>query len=74
MLPTLRNLLTSLPSACDAEMTETLITAHGIRLQRIISFGQVSPEGWARPGMWCRRRGGGVARKEPVGRLESNAA
>ena len=24
----------------------------------------------ARPGMWCRRRGGGVARKEPVGRLE----
>ena len=46
MLPTLRNLLTSLPSACDAEMTETLITAHGIRLQRIISFGQVSPEGF----------------------------
>lgn len=45
MLPTLRNLLTSLPSARDAEMSETLITAHGIRLQRIISFGQVSPEG-----------------------------
>ena len=39
MLPTLRNLLTSLPSARDAEMSETLITAHGIRLQRIISFG-----------------------------------
>jgi len=32
MLPTLRNLLTSLPSACDAEMSETLITAHGIRI------------------------------------------
>ena len=46
MLPTLRNLLTSLPSARDAEMSETLITAHGIRLQRIISFGQVSPEGF----------------------------
>src|SRR4051794_4852163 len=28
----------------------------------------------ARPRMWCRRRGGGVGRKEPVGRLESNAA
>jgi hypothetical protein len=26
------------------------------------------------PWTWCRRRGGGVARKEPVGRLESNAA
>ncbi len=46
MLPTLRNLLTSLPSARDAEMSETLITAHGIRLQRSISFGQVSPEGF----------------------------
>ena len=45
MLPTLRNLLTSLPSARDAEMSETLITAHGIRLQRIVSFGQVSPGG-----------------------------
>ena len=30
--------------------------------------------GGARPRMWCRRWGGGVARKEPVGRLESNAA
>ena len=46
MLPTLRNLLTSLPAARDAEVSETLITAHGIRLQRIISFGQVSPEGF----------------------------
>ena len=27
-------------------MSETLITAHGIRLQRIISFGQVSPQGF----------------------------
>ena len=46
MLPTLRNLLTSLPAARDAEVSETLITAHGIRLQGIISFGQVSPEGF----------------------------
>jgi hypothetical protein len=45
MLPTLPNLLTSLPSLGDAEVTESLITEHGIRLQRIISFGQVSPEG-----------------------------
>ncbi len=29
--------------------------------------------GW-RPGTWCRRRGGGVARREPVGRPEGNAA
>ena len=27
-----------------------------------------------RPGTWCRRWGGGVARKEPVGRLERDAA
>jgi cupin 2 domain-containing protein len=46
MLPTLRNLLTSLPAARDAEVSETLITARGIRLQGIISFGQVSPEGF----------------------------
>ena len=46
MLPTLRNLLTSLPSACNAEVSEILVTAHGIRLQRLISFGQVSPEGF----------------------------
>ena len=46
MLPTLPNLRTSLPSLGDAEVTESLITAHGIRLQRIISFGQVSPEGF----------------------------
>ena len=46
MLPPLRNLLTSLPSARDAEVSEILVTAHGIRLQRIISFGQVSPEGF----------------------------
>jgi DNA repair protein RadC len=38
-------------------------------LQRFGSFAE-----GARPGTWCRRRGGGVARKEPVGRLESNAA
>lgn len=42
----MRDLLTSLPAARDAEVSETLITAHGIRLQRIISFGQVSPEGF----------------------------
>jgi len=29
--------------------------------------------GW-RPGAWCRRRGGGVRRREPVGRAERNAA
>jgi transcriptional regulator len=27
-----------------------------------------------RPRAWCRRRGGGVARREPVGRAEGNAA
>lgn len=31
-------------------------------------------KGGARPGTWCRRRGGGVARREPVGRAQGNAA
>ena len=40
------NLLTSLPSARDAEVSEALITGEGIRLERIVSLGQVSPEGF----------------------------
>jgi ABC-type multidrug transport system fused ATPase/permease subunit len=41
---------------------EGVLTEVGVRPKR------------ARPGGWCKRRGGGVARKEPVGRLECNAA
>ena len=40
------NLLASLPDARDAEVNEALITGKGIRLQRIVSLGQVSPEGF----------------------------
>lgn len=41
-----RNLLALQPSARDAEVTETLLTAHGIRMDRIVSLGQASPEGF----------------------------
>jgi cupin 2 domain-containing protein len=40
-----RNILASLPDAKAAENTDTLITARGVRLERIVSLGQVTPEG-----------------------------
>lgn len=40
------NLLTPLPSASDAEVTERLLSANGVRLERIVSLGQTSPEGF----------------------------
>ena len=40
------NLLTSQPSAIDAEVSEALVAAQGIRLERIISLGQASPKGF----------------------------
>jgi cupin 2 domain-containing protein len=40
------NLLASQPSAFDAEVSETLVTAQGIRLKRILSLGQTSSEGF----------------------------
>ncbi|MDJ0951937.1 MAG: cupin domain-containing protein [Alphaproteobacteria bacterium] len=40
------NLLAALPSANDAEVTECLVSANGVRLERIVSLGQASPEGF----------------------------
>jgi cupin 2 domain-containing protein len=44
MTPSTRNLLTPLPLARDAEISEALVTGRGLRLERIVSLGQVSPE------------------------------
>jgi cupin 2 domain-containing protein len=41
------NLLCDLPDARNAEITETLLAAPGMRIERIISLGQRSP-----PGFW----------------------
>ena len=41
------NLLQQLPDARVAEVTETLLAASGIRVERIVSHGQASP-----PGFW----------------------
>ena len=40
------NLLAGLPSALNAELTTTLVSGDGVRLERIVSFGQASPEGF----------------------------
>ncbi len=40
------NLLAALPSAEDGEVCEGLVTAKGVRLERIVSLGQASPEGF----------------------------
>ena len=41
------NLLRNLPDARPGEVTGTLLAAPGIRIERIVSFGQASP-----PGFW----------------------
>ncbi len=40
------NLLSDLPPRSAAEITDTLLTAGGARLERIVSWGQASPEGF----------------------------
>ena len=40
------NLLRDLPGARTAEIVETLVTAPGVRIERIVSVGQASPEGF----------------------------
>jgi len=40
------NLLTTEPSARDAEVTRTIAMGKGVRLERIISHGQASPDGF----------------------------
>jgi cupin 2 domain-containing protein len=42
----LANLLSSLPDASVGEITEALLSARGVRLERIVSHGQVSPPGY----------------------------
>ena|SRR5260370_26474847 len=41
------NLLRDLPDALAVEVAETLVAAPGLRIERIVSFGQASP-----PGFW----------------------
>jgi cupin 2 domain-containing protein len=41
------NLLRDLPNARGGEVTETLLAAPGLRIERIVSLGQASP-----PGFW----------------------
>jgi cupin 2 domain-containing protein len=44
------NLLHDLPDARGGEVTETLLAASGLRIERIVSSGQASP-----PGFWYDR-------------------
>ncbi len=46
MEPTQFNLLAELPSAREAEVSELLLDAKGVRMERIVSLGQASPEGF----------------------------
>jgi cupin 2 domain-containing protein len=40
------NFLSELPSARHEEIVETLASGHGVRIERIVSHGQASPEGF----------------------------
>jgi cupin 2 domain-containing protein len=40
------NLFGDLPDAAAAEATETLLSAAGVRIERIVSLGQKSPDGF----------------------------
>lgn len=44
-LPRMANLLVDLPDACQAEVCETLLEQGVLRLERIVSRGQSTPEG-----------------------------
>jgi cupin 2 domain-containing protein len=46
MGPEMRNLFTDLPDATGEERTELLAGGSGARVERIVSFGQSSPEGF----------------------------
>ena len=46
MAPETLNLLGSLPDASHDELVDTLASADGVRLERIISHGQASPDGF----------------------------
>ena len=40
------NLLADLPSASNVELTTDMVSGNGVRLERIVSFGQASPKGF----------------------------
>ena len=40
------NLLRDLPDAGPSEIADALVTRPGLRIERIVSFGQTSPEGF----------------------------
>ncbi|OIQ03901.1 MAG: phosphoribosylaminoimidazole carboxylase [Zetaproteobacteria bacterium CG06_land_8_20_14_3_00_59_53] len=40
------NLLDAIPAHLPEEITQTLLTADGLRIERIVSTGQCSPEGF----------------------------
>ena len=44
--PTTHNLFADLPSACNGEVVQTLLGGAGVRLERIVSYGQASPDGF----------------------------
>ena len=46
MEPSQCNLLEEQPSARETEVSELLLRANGIRVERIVSVGQASPEGF----------------------------
>jgi cupin 2 domain-containing protein len=46
MKPVIRNLLHDLPSATLVEVTETLAAGRNVSIERIVSMGQASPEGF----------------------------
>lgn len=45
-MPNLTNLMSSPPDASAGEITEALLSARGVRLERIVSHGQASPPGY----------------------------
>lgn len=45
------NLLNDLPAAAETEHFQTLLTRPGLRIERIVSDGQISP-----PGFWYEQR------------------
>ncbi len=46
MQSAVRNLCNPTPDATAAEITQAMLTAKGVRLERIVSHGQASPEGF----------------------------
>src|SRR5436190_19843770 len=46
MMLTATNLLADLPSNLSHELVQTLVTASGVRIERIVSYGHASPAGF----------------------------